>query len=658
MARRKLPNEDALARAVKYYDESLGKHNAFVLGVEERYRAYRGLLDTLADKELASKKVAAWTSHYHPPYINHIVETTLASLITDKLRYRIRPRLTVDALFDPSAAERARAGAKAHQILFDWQIRNDHFSRIQRPFCLQNAIAGLTVTKTYWTTREERRRTLVPSNEPLLDENDQQILDPTTGQPMSMPKLVEKEGVSVVYDGPTTEVVDVRDFGWHEAAVSLDHSRYVWHRAWMSKEEIEEAYAGDSPTFGLDRGGWDLETVRKLLPTSGGASTAVEDPSYREKALFNVDRTKDLIPVVEVWDQIRKELTTFANHSILLAFRPEFPFFHERTAFDVCSTQPDLFRIPGISQVEKVIDLQKMLWDLSAQRLENLRLVNNAIIWFRPDVDDPDEYEFYPGARWLVDDPNQVQMWTPNVVPAEVSVSAEASMKGDMQNLSGGFPFASGTDSQTIDQKTATGASIITSLAQRSIDLGRQQVDDAWEDVGYKRMILNQQFVREPTLATALGADDEEVLHVVMPEILQGDFDFQLEAVPDSTMRQEEQASAQALVQVVSQVLPVLGPLSQAGAARMVNMDALMEDLFRAFGKEDTERYFITKPAPAMAATGTPAGSGAGAGQQPLGITGPHSIDPAVSPSAQVSNAPSTLVSRALALSRGGARNV
>jgi hypothetical protein len=59
----------------------------------------------------------------HPPYIQHIVETTLAS--PDRRQAEVPDPPAADARDParPGACQRARDGAEAHQILFDWQVR-------------------------------------------------------------------------------------------------------------------------------------------------------------------------------------------------------------------------------------------------------------------------------------------------------------------------------------------------------------------------------------------------------------------------------------------------------------------------------------------------------------------------------------------------------
>jgi hypothetical protein len=355
-----------------------------------------------------------------------------------------------------------------------------------------------------------------------------------------------------------------------------------------------------------------------------------------------------------VWNLRKKTVTTFVNRCALLAHKTELPFFHEKSPFVVCTTQPDLFSFTGISQVEKVMALQELLWKIQNQSVDNLELINNAIVIFNPALENASSLPFYPGASWAVEDPDLVQMWAPNPIPAEISLNREGLLKGDMQNVAATFPFSSGAESQTVDQKTATGASIVSNLAQRSIDMAKQPAYDAWEDIGQQRTILNGQFVSEEMLVDVVGLKGEISYEEILPEILAGDYDYIQEPIPDALAQQQEQAQSTAMLQVFGQMAPILLPLAQAGVARMINFDAIIEHFLKANGIEDTEQFFVAKP-PAQAAVPTPGGGGGGApGEEPMGITGENSIDPSVSPSAMISQSPETALQRAQALSGGG----
>jgi len=643
----KRPHQDALDRAVHFVEKCEPAHTELMRKVDARSDAYHAVVRTTAD-------AAQWESQLYGHYAMHIVNTTLASMVEDRLRYKIRPRLTMTELYDEEVQKKRKLGAEAHQILMDWQNRQSKFTRFQRPFLLQNAIAGITVAKTTWMERVERRRRMVAADEPLTNDSGDQINHPMYG-PMTYPRLVERIEHLPVYDGPITEVVDVHDFLWPENAVNLSSARYVAHRVWLSIEQLKEEF-GEGGMYGPEHGGWDWKKVKFDV----GTTREFRDKNAGRWGLTKENtHDKDKLEIIEVWDLHLKDVTTFVNRTSLIAYKEKFPFFHERPPFTVCTTEPDLFEVVGISQVEKVQALQEMLWNIQNQSIDNLRLINNAITIYRPDVEDPEALEFSPRAMWPLEDPTQVQMWSPNPMPAEISLNREGLIKGDMQNLAATFPFSSGTESQTVDQKTATGASIVSGLAQRSIDAQKMPVYDALEDIGNDKLVLNNQFITEPTAATVLGFDGEEIPHIIWPELLEGDYEYQQEPIPDTVMQQQDQAKWHAALQVAIQAVPIIMPLAQAGLAKMINIDAFVEENLKAIGIEDPQRFFKAMPPPPNAPVpGQPGSAPAPGGGGPnLGITSGEGG--ATAPGEQMDQSPDIALQRALALgSGGGGRNV
>ena len=397
-----------------------------------------------------------------------------------------------------------------------------------------------------------------------------------------------------------------------------------------------------------EQGGWSKKKVMDIVGDAMGDSPS--EPRWSGKHEPNHSWHK--LEIVEMWDMRRKEVVTFCNRRALLAYKEKLPYFHERSPFVVCTTQPDLFSFTGISQVEKVMALQELLWKIQNQSVDNLELINNAIVIFNPALENASSLPFYPGASWAVEDPDLVQMWAPNPIPAEISLNREGILKGDMQNVASTFPFSSGAESQTVDQKTATGASIVSQLAQRSIDMAKQPVYDAWEDIGQQRTVMNGQLIREDVMVDVLGLEGEVQYEEIEAAILAGDYDYIQEPMPDALAKQQDQAKAVAMLQVFQQLAPILLPLAQAGAAKMINFDAVIEHFLKAHEIEDVQQFFIQK-APAAQLPQQGGGPG-GAGGETLGITGEGSIDPAVSPSAMISQSPETAGQRAAALGGGG----
>jgi hypothetical protein len=616
VAKQQLP--DDAAKALTRLEDCTTHHRSFCDRVDARHRSYWGHMEKRS-------KAARWTHKHAPKYVNHIVETTLASLVDEELRFRVRAR---SKMYEPGEFERAAAGAKALEILLRWQLEQCHFDEQQRPYVLQNMIAGLTVGKISWQNTTRLRRKLV--TQPQLVE------DPVTGEPLGyVPRLVEVEQPDTVFDGPMFEVCDVRDFFWDEAAVSLDRCSVVAHRVWMTFDELKQA-----EKRGLYK---NVDELKESKDFSG------DDYSDREFDANDAKRTKNRVAVEEIYWRTPSGIRTctLGNRTVLLKEPRDNPYWHGEYPFVVCSTQPDLFRIPGMSQVEKIMELQEALWDLINQTADNLEFINNAIA-IVPEGFDYEGWRHEPQAVNEAPDPSSVQMWAPNVIPAQVSLGHQALLKGEMQNLAGAFPFSSGTESQTMDQKTATGASIVTSLAQRSIAAQKYQLYLSYQRMGQQFLELDQQYVREPVWVEVVGVDSQPEFEQILPEVLQGQFNFSMRPMTESMMRQEKRAEALAKFQVLMQAVPLF-----AMAQLPINPKTLLEDFLEAYDEPDVERFFSSQPQPAMAAAGGQPGQPSPNGGQPLGVTAPQSIDPAVSPSNQVSMSPELMNQRARAMSGG-----
>ena len=301
--------------------------------------------------------------------------------------------------------------------------------------------------------------------------------------------------------------------------------------------------------------------------------------SDREQMLRNQDRTKGLIEVLEYWTDER--VITVGNRKTVLSDIPN-PYRHGRKPFVVCSALPDAFQMDGISVVEALAQIQQMLWTVQNQSIDNLRLAGNLITLIRSDVDDIDSFEYHPGAQWILEDPSQVSTLPidPNI--GNISLQREQLIKGDLQNIMGGLPMAGGVSSGTIDQSTATGMSIITSIAQKIIQARKQHYSWAYEQIGEQFLQIMGQMLREDRAISVMGKEGYRRLIILSPLDLQGDFDCKISVMEDSMLRQEKRQEEQAKLQTaanVSQILPL-------------NMKQFMIDFLKSYGVQNTEQYF------------------------------------------------------------------
>jgi hypothetical protein len=360
-----------------------------------------------------------------------------------------------------------------------------------------------------------------------------------------------------------------------------------------------------------------------------------------------------LIEVLEVWDRDTMTLHVLGARRVVLKQKP-WPFWHQEYPFVAMSLAPFPFSIQGLSLVEKLADMQEAYWDLLNQTRDNVRLINNAIVLLAADFDDPDAFEYAPGAVNIVDNPQQVEMWQPNVQIASVAQPLMSQLQGDMQNLAMGQPLSIPLSGRV----TATEIATLSQIAQNAASKMKAQVTYAYRRIGQQRMRLNQQFIRTPQYIHEAGLDGQPNVTELMPHLFQGEYDFTLEPSPDSSIRAERRAEAQALMTMASQVAPVM-----AMTKNPLNLRAFMDKVLEAFDIESTDQFYSAMPQtpPQLPGGGGPPGAppnggGIGPGGVPAGVTSPHATSPTTSPSNAASLAPGVMLARALA-SQGGAQN-
>ena len=605
-------------------------HDDLVTKIEKRYNAYRGLVEDsvkAADDE--------WRSEVTTPYVLQTCEGMLATMLEPSPRFNVQPRPRPEETIQEVLDRVHSMDALADTLRY--ALERDRFATKQRDFMQQDLIAGLSVLKSYWRS-EKRTVTKLASHSLVIADQFGQAYDSVT-----VYNEQTSEEPELIWDDACCEVVDVRDFFWPPEATKPDNAEYLIHRTWESFDSLKRKSKD---------GFYDYQNVSELKDAQGGTkSTATSsDITKREMRLRGIDRTRNLIEVLEYWTPER--VITVGARKVVLKDR-ENPLWNGRIPFTVCSSMPDAFSIPGISVVEALAQLQEMLWTVQNQRLDVVRMLANVITLIRSDVDDPEAFVWAPNEQWFVEDPGQVSTLPIDPTVANITLQTEALLKGDLQNIMGGLPMASGANSQTIDQQTATGVSIITTIAQRLIQARKQHYLWAYAELGKQFLLLYQQFLREERVVKIVGREGANAYRRITPEQVQGDYDVIIDVTSDSLNRQERRAEAQALVQIAAQVQPIF---AQSGAP--LNLKAYMEKLLDAYDVLDKERYFLP-PQTAPAIQPGQQQPGQQGPQQPQqganGVTNPALAAGPTSPSNNVSLSPQASMSRLMSMAGGPA---
>lgn len=406
---------------------------------------------------------------------------------------------------------------------------------------------------------------------------------------------------------------------WEEGAIELQRSPWLIHRVPATMDELRA----------LEREGV-YKNVGDLGQDSGerSESSFADEFTHLDEELFNERRYKNRVELLEYWTREDGALRciTVANRRVLLADRRHL-FAHGQYPFVCCSTRPNEFRIPGRSIIEAIRDLQHYLWTVDNQTLDNIMLTNNFIVAYRDDLLDDSDLEIYPGAKWSLqtDVRESIQQFVPDTSIVQMALLAAARIKEDLQSITSGMPFVGGTDSGT-QQTTATGVSIVTSLAQRMLASQKQWLAWSEEETANQWVALNQQFKRTETLVPVIGMDGATAFEAIGPDVLSGSYHVNVDPVPESLVRQERIAQAQAQLTMFLQAAPVY-----AAMGAPLNPRAFMDNYLRAYDIDNLESYYSAQPQAPPVGPGGPQqpGQGGQPGQNGgLGITSPLAYGP------------------------------
>lgn len=590
------PAADELTKVLRAVESAESFHRGWVDKIEMRYRAYRGI----AEAKQPGQKTQGWRSDLTTPYLLQVAEGMLATMQDPKPTWDVCPKPVPGEPLD--AVNHRLRKSKIASAGLQWAMDEDDFGLKQRPFMQQDLIVGATLAKVVWAYETKDATRLVPMNFEVTDDWGR-IIDSYVG-------TEEINRNEVIRDGPSMIVRDMRDFFWPEGAKDIPSAAWVVDRSWETYDTLEAKQAA-----GLYKNVELLKEARN--------NQAESDFNEREQMLWSKQRNKDLIEVLEYWEN--GHVITVGGRRAVLASKFD-PLRIKAKPFVMASSMPDAFQFVGMSVIESLAQIQEYLWTLQNQRIDALRLLTNVITTIRSDVDDPDAFEWFPGAQWIVEDPGQVGQLQIDGTAAQITLEAEALLKGDLQNMLGGLPMAGGVNSGSIDQKTATGMSIITSIAQKLIQARKQHYMWAYSKMGALFLGMMGQMIRQERVIPQMGNDGSREMMTMHPLDLQGEFDVNIDVSDESIVKQERMQEAMAFTNMVI-------PIAQAAN---VNLQEVVRSVLDAQGVKNPERFFNppqAKPQQGMLAQaggqnpqGTPQGGPAALQLPPAQQTGPNPI--------------------------------
>lgn len=626
-----------VGEVTRKFDDAQSHHRRFVSLYEKRERAYRGVKERVGREK--------WNHTLKPPYAFNLLETVVASQTEMGLTWDVRPSPHSNASADE--AKHMLAMAKDVSDLLRHEDRLDQLDQKQRPLFLCDGIGGIGITKAYWN--------YIPGMIKKQGIHEVEIHGADGTVLGTMPTIVEIHEEGILRDHSYTEIVDPRDFVWHESGRDIDPRapggmQHVTHRCWYSYEQLKE----------LEK----LGAIKNVdqLKESRDFSAEYND---RDTEVFDINRTKDLIEVLEHWWFEDGEVwyTWIGQRKVVLLEKSQNPFWHGQYPFSIVSSMPQPFSPYGTSTIELIQDLQEILWELQNQSLDSVELINNAITLIRDDVDDPDAFGHYPGARWSVSDPGQVEWLVPPYQLPEIAQASIANIKSDLQTVTSAAPLAGGADSG-VGNNTATGASLVMNAAQQQLAHRKFQAQFGLARNENLRLKNCQQFLDGNRLVQVLGPEGAMGFKDIPIVAIQGEFLVELKPMGESQMRQERRAEASQFANLMIGFAPLA-----AAAGKPLDVEQIIRWFADKWDIDYPDQFFAVQAAALGAAAGLGGGEGApqgppagppgsaappGAGPN-LGVTAGSAVD-ASKPSATggLSMSPMVFLQRAQALQGGG----
>ena len=504
------PKEQRAAELIQRFHYAERWRRQYDQRAVEAYKLYVGYREPIDDPELKGR------SNLHIPKTYEHVDTIRARLV--KTFFSVRPYIdfvpvpTGTTLVSEENDRKARVAA----ALVDLQLERNNILRVWYDFITSLLVfpAGILAVGWRYETKQVRRRV----TQPLVNE---------TGQIVGF-TVVEVEQPVVAWDDNEIVNVDFFDFWPDPRGRDIDSCRFVFHREWATRKEVEEklallADAGAGEVFDLDldalaSASSAIEEGRTQRLTAVGLAAETEDGFYEGEEGASRNQLYELL---HYWEDERHAILI---NRVALAYDGPNPYWrHSKKPFVVASYEPLPNEFYGLSAVQIIQHLQEELNTHRNQRIDNVSFVLNRMWRVDPDAD-IDESELVSRPHGIVH-ARQGEIEALNV--PEVTGSAfneEAVIKMDMEHALGTPAIVRGVD----PTRAETATEIVTKANNASLrfDIKIGLMEAAIKRLAYLMDCNNQQFVDAPRLVKLFGPDDAILWASVQPADLIGEFDY------------------------------------------------------------------------------------------------------------------------------------
>lgn len=468
--------------------------------------------------------------------------------------------------------------------LVDMQLENTGIRAKGYDFITSYLLAPIAILGVGWRYDEKLVKRKQTKTELILDPFGHAMVD-EVGNPIIQTRVEVAEQREVAIDDNEVININFFDFWLDPKGECLDTSRYVFHREWLTREDIEEklivmtaAHEGEGQAFSVD---WDkvgssdgLEEGREASRDEVGLSGEDDDEKDQRLRMYEV---------LNYWEDERYSM--IINRKELAYDGPNPYWRHSSKPFTIATYEPIPNEVYGMSAAEIVSDLQEEINTHRNQRIDNVALALNKMYSILRDADvDESELVSRPGGVVRVDDHDDIrELRTTDVTSS--SYTEEQIVKMDMENTLGVPSVVRGVDSTR--QETAT--EIVTKSSNAGIRFDVKIM--LFEAMGLTRLaklmdMNNQQFIDDDRLIRLVGEEGIEDWRLVGPDEIVGEFDYR-PAGPSVDPAANKELRRNQLIQVYELAMRTQNPY--------FNIYELSKELLESFDLRNTDKLLNSK---------------------------------------------------------------
>lgn len=521
-------------------------HDLMIPEWTESYRAFRAL----PGRNYPVKK-ETWQTDYRPPYVQEQVNTMLPRMVEG----RPVPEVLRASTETSWAAVRAQKQYLMHSM---WQ--DNHAAKSAR-LALTTLLFNHGWSKQGFLHQQVMRDVVLPS-----------------GQRETVPLTIAAR--------PTRTIGHPFDVMGDPFSPTLEMARFV---VWRTMSTVGQVHGNRRRKVksrdGVVRWAGRYENTEHVTPFGSiirDGNTLPNDIRAMIPEHVNVRCKGGAVELLEVLDRETDRIYTIANRHVVLRDQ-RMPFMHGQLPVALAITMPDIGTMYGISKVPKLGEMQNLAWMREQQMIDNGRLQSDLVLLIRDTVLNMDDYQLAPGAKWPVENMDDVQaLQYPQ--PQLASMQDLEMMRGRMQSYSG-TAYMTGADpsSMGMNQETASGLLAIIEEGNRGVDFSMNMFRMAEERALQQMLSDGAQFLDEPQFVPGAQRGQDPI--EVSPEMLAAKSWVRVTLGSETGMKSLKQQMVQGLLTAFTGFDPGT-PIPTPEGPKMLNRMPVLEALADAYDRD------------------------------------------------------------------------